>query len=246
MSRILMALRMVFKAFIQRDEYARFWMAERLTLSIYPTYKFTDWGRIFLRDEAFIQYYKRFEGDYRYRSYDRKYMLNELLKLAVLVEGDTAECGVFEGASSYLICRRIAGTGKQHHAFDSFEGLSTPEAVDGTHWTSGDLAVAEQKARQNLQEFDFVQYYKGWIPERFPDVADRKFCLLHIDVDLYQPTLDTLAFFYERMTPGGIILCDDYGFLTCPGAQAAMDEFFSARPEPLLSLPTGQGMVVKQ
>jgi hypothetical protein len=67
-----------------------------------------------------------------------------------------------------------------------------------------------------------------------------------LDVDLYQPTLDSLTFFYEKMTQGGIILCDDYGFTTCPGAKKAMDSFLSDKPEEVVSLPTGQGFVVRK
>jgi hypothetical protein len=69
----------------------------------------------------------------------------------------------------------------------------------------------------------FVEVYKGWIPERFAVVAGRSFCFAHIDVDLYRPTLDSMAFFYPRMAPGGIILLDDYGFSTCPGVTEAVD-----------------------
>ena len=73
-----------------------------------------------------------------------------------------------------------------------------------------------------------------------------KFCFVHLDVDLYQPTLDSLTFFYEKMIQGGIILCDDYGFTTCPGAKKAMDSFFSDTHEEVVSLPTGQGFVVRK
>jgi hypothetical protein len=89
-----------------------------------------------------------------------------------------------------------------------------------------------------------VVFHPGWIPERFTDVAERRFCFLHLDVDLLQPTHDALEFFYPRMVPGGVILCDDYGFETCPGARLAVDGFFASRPEPVVHLPTGQGLVI--
>jgi O-methyltransferase len=71
-----------------------------------------------------------------------------------------------------------------------------------------------------------------------------RFSFVHLDVDLYQPTMDSLEFFYGKMSPGNIILCDDYGFVTCPGAKKAMDSFFADKPEEIVSLPTGQGFVV--
>jgi hypothetical protein len=61
---------------------------------------------------------------------------------------------------------------------------------------------------------------------------------------LYQPTLDSVVFFYPRMNRGGLMLFDDYGFATCPGARRAIDEFFTDKPEPIIDLPTGQAFVL--
>jgi len=244
--KILTRLWMSFRAVITGDEYSRFRVAEKISSIIYPRYKFSEFGRVFLLDDDFIRYYESFVGTENYHSLDRKYTLDQLMKLAVPLEGDTAECGVYKGASSFLICRRIAGLKKKHHIFDSFEGLSTPMDEDGSYWKKGDLASSEDIVREHLKEFNFVVYHKGWMPERFHEVSDVKFCLVHLDVDLFQPTLDSLRFFYERITPGGIIVCDDYGFITCPGARKAMDLFFFDKPEEVISLPTGQGFVVRK
>ncbi len=130
--------------------------------------------------------------------------------------------------------------------FDSFEGISAPLIEDGNYWEKGNLACSESVIRENLKEFDFVVYHKGCIPTKFQEVSDVKFCFVHLDVDLYQPTLDSLTFFYEKMIQGGIILCDDYGFTTCPGAKKAMDSFFSDKHEEVVSLPTRQGFVVRK
>ena len=137
------------------------------------------------------------------------------------------------------------GPKKTHHIFDSFEGLSTLKANDGGFWAEGDLAVGEAIVRRNLHEFDFVQYYKGWIPDRFADVADRQFSVVHIDVDLHQPTLDSITFFYPRMVPGGLIVCDDYGSITCPGATKAIDDFMADKPEKIIQLTTAQSLIIK-
>jgi hypothetical protein len=42
-----------------------------------------------------------------------------------------------------------------------------------------------------------------------------------------------------------MMVCDDYGFDSCPGARRAMDDFFAERPECIIHLPTGQGLVLK-
>ncbi|MBN1430147.1 MAG: class I SAM-dependent methyltransferase [Anaerolineae bacterium] len=230
---------------LQNDEYSRYLLAEAVSRRIYPKYKFSDCFNLYMEDTAFIQLYERFMGKKNTYTLDRKYILDQMMQLVLGVEGDTAECGAFQGASSYFMCRRIAGTGKKHHVFDSFEGLSKPQSEDGTYWQSGNLASAEAVIRDNLREFDFVVYHSGWIPEKFHEVAASRFSFVHIDVDLYQPTLESMSFFYERLSPGGIILCDDYGSTVCPGAKLAVDSFMSDKPEKVVMLPSEQAFVIK-
>jgi hypothetical protein len=178
----------------------------------------------------------------------RRWAVHQLLRLTGAVRGDTAECGVYQGAGSYLMAaaNRCLGGNRLHHAFDSFSGLSAPSALDGNYWTAGDLSAPLEAARANLAEFeDAVKFYQGWIPERFHDVAECRFRFVHIDVDLYEPTRDSLAFFYPRVEDGGIIVCDDYWFTTCPGATRAVDEFLANKPEKMLPLAQGGGFLVK-
>jgi hypothetical protein len=183
---------------------------------------------------------------------DRCYTLFKIAKAAASLEGDIAECGCRAGKSTRFI---LAGTGieadKTIHVFDSFEGLSNPTKQDkltdgNTVWKQGALASSEDQFRNNVQTYEhMVSIHKGWIPERFEDIKNKTFSLVHLDVDLYEPTLDALKFFYERMTPRGIIICDDYGSASCPGAKKALNEFFADKPELILELPTVQALVVK-
>lgn len=177
----------------------------------------------------------------------RKWMLWQLMRLAYAVEGDTAECGVFQGASSWLICAANRGRERSHHLFDSFEGLSAPGPEDGNYWKSGALGAGEDIVRANLEPFEgsFV-IHKGWIPERFHEVEDRTFAFVHVDVDLHQPTLDSLKFFYPKLAPGGMFLCDDYGFTTCPGATEAIDSFLVDKQEKMIALDAGGGFFIKE
>jgi hypothetical protein len=48
------------------------------------------------------------------------------------------------------------------------------------------------------------------------------------------------------MVPGGIIVMDDYGFTNCPGAYRAAHEFMATRPESIIHLPTGQGVIIRR
>jgi O-methyltransferase len=242
--KVIAATKLIWKA-LRGQEDAKFFLAERVSNIIYPRYKFAEFGRLYLYDQSFLELYERLVGTGNYHSLDRKYVLDQLVQQIYPIQGDSAECGVYEGASSYLMCRRLVGSGKCHHVFDSFVGLSVPCKEDGPYWQQGALAAAEAVVRRNLSEFDFVRYHPGWIPDRFHEVTDLKFSFVHIDVDLYQPTLDSARFFYERLNPGGIMLCDDYGFTTCPGAKQAMDSFLGDKPEKIVHLPTGQGFIVK-
>jgi hypothetical protein len=187
---------------------------------------------------------------------DRKFAAWSMALSTLGIDGDTAECGVLDGATSYLICSAAKSRNVQkiHHAFDSWEGLSDTSVEDQSenkynvfYWKKGDLSVLQEDAMRNLAAFDSIKYYKGWIPDRFNEVKIKKFSFVHIDVDIYQPTKDSLEFFYTRMNPGGVILCDDYGYHTCPGAQKAFDDFMSDKIEgPVIHIPTGQGFIVKR
>lgn len=164
------------------------------------------------------------------------------------VPGDTAECGVRFGKGTFFLLKALNDPARPHRLFDSFAGLSEGGAMDRPiasidPWTQGDLSVPEHQARAKLAGFPNCSFYKGWIPERFDEVAERRFALVHIDVDLYEPTRDALAFFHARMNPGGLIICDDYGFASCPGAKAAFDEYFLERPEYVVPIPSGQCLV---
>lgn len=231
---------------LRRDERAGFHMVTRLARRLVPDYRFT-WPELaWFRDARVTRVLARFNESEGFNAH-RRFALQQLLRLTAGVPGDTAECGVFRGCGSYIILQssQRASVPRVHHIFDSFEGLSAPSSRDGAFWAASDLSVGETTVRENLREFSAVQLHKGWIPERFGDVADRTFSFVHVDVDLYQPTRDSLEFFYDRLNPGAVLVCDDYGFLTCPGATSAVDAFLESRPEKMVFLPGGGGFIVK-
>jgi hypothetical protein len=240
-------LRITAKWIVTGKKDLKYYAMARLGNMFNSTFHFTEYGQVWRDDTAFERYYDDLVGD-EYHSIDRKYTVNQFLQLTKNLNGDTVECGVYKGATSYLICEFIQQDvqSKEHHIFDSFEGLNKPGKEDGEYWNEGNLATSENFCRKNLSKFGFVKYYKGWIPDRFTEVKELKFSFVHIDVDLYQPTLDSIAFFYERLNKGGIMICDDYGFITCPGAKKAMDDFFIDKPETVIMLTTGQSFMIKQ
>lgn len=213
---------------------------------LFPKYRF-QWPQMdWWDDPDFNGYLERF-GEMGWLNTDRRWTLSQLLRLTADVPGDTAECGVFKGASSYLICSANSRSARErwHFVFDSFEGLSSPTEADGEFWQAGDLTVSEGLVAGNLSEFPNVSLHKGWIPDRFTDVEDRRFSFVHVDVDIMEPTRDSVAFFYPRLNDGGILLCDDYACTTCPGATASIDEYLRDKPEKMLALTAGGGFLVK-
>ena len=225
----------------------RYAWGERLFNLFVPDAKIAEFGRSFYRDVEFLRDYERFDRE-NYRSLDRKFALKELLKLTLALPGDAAECGVFRGASAFIIAKSLIASesGKRLHLFDSFTGLSAPSTEDGDYWQAGVLACSRAQVEANLAPVAAaLSFHPGWIPEGFDAAAAHRFAFVHLDVDLYQPTRDALQFFYPRLVPGGVLVCDDYGFDTCPGARRAMDDFFIDKPEPVIHLPTGQGFVLR-
>ena len=101
------------------------------------------------------------------------------------------------------------------------------------------------EVKRVLARFPNVAYHPGWIPERFSAVTDKTFSFVHIDVDIYQPTKDSIEFFYPRLATGGILMCDDYGFSNCPGATQAIDDFLRDKPEKAIALTDGGGFIIK-
>jgi O-methyltransferase len=246
---VTMALARAFYKFLKKrkSHMKRFLLLTEVGKNLVPEYRYSwpymDW----YNDEAFNRYLKQFDELGHFNT-DRRHMVYQLMRLIEGVSGDTVECGSLEGAGSYLIHLMNERSGKHvrwHHIFDSFEGLSAPEDGDGSHWEKGDLSVSMQEVGSNMGAFDRYSLHKGWIPERFPDVEDKQFAFVHIDVDLFQPTFDTIEFFYPRLNPGGIILCDDYGSSLCPGATRAIDEYLADKPEKMLYMTCGSGFLIK-
>jgi hypothetical protein len=183
---------------------------------------------------------------------DRCYMLHRFVQHALHLEGDLAECGVYRGGTAYLIARLIdeGGAAKRRlHLFDTFAGMPRSAAADpGRYHREGDFGdTSLEDVRAFLDGFAFVDFHPGVIPRTFEGLGDLRFALVHLDVDLYQSTRDCCRYFYERMTPGGVMLFDNYGYPHyAPAEKKAVDEFFADRAENPISLGTTQCLVIKQ
>ena len=184
----------------------------------------------------------------------RHYTLYYLLRQVDVQKGNVAECGCLRGLSAYQTASYLKEKNfkNKFYLFDSFEGLSEFDQADlaGTTIKNVDekrkhFACPMEETQSNLKEFEFIVYKKGWIPQRFPEVAQEKFIFVHIDVDLYRPIKDSLEFFYPRVVAGGVIAFDDYGCSAFPGAKQAVDEFMRGKNDFFLALPSGHAFILK-
>lgn len=218
--------------------------------SLFGDFPIGDDYKLWLEDKDFRYKFKELSPVSPY-SEERKWTLRELARYVHSIPGCMAECGCYQGASAYFMAKENPDV--PLHLFDSFEGLSQPENIDiptrknDRAWEEGNMSASEETAHETLKEFSNIYFYKGWIPEKFHEVKDQHFKLVHIDVDLYQPTKDCLSFFYPRMAKNGVIIMDDNGFTTCPGALKATQHYFSKnniKNYPIM-LTTGQGIIIK-
>ena len=212
-----------------------------------------------LYEEALISSEMSYTDNFYKRS--RHYTLQQLLShvLRSGLTGDVAECGCWKGHSSFIICSLLKKNNfsNNYYIFDSFEG-GLSEKIDKDSNTRKKLSKrqihnekncfssTELGVRNLLKDFDFYKIYKGWIPEKFYNVENCEFIFIHIDVDLYQPTTESLNFFYDRLKKGGVIVIDDYGYTQFPGCKTAVDEFLETKQVSFfLSNLTGGCFIIK-
>ncbi len=158
-----------------------------------------------------------------------------------------AECGVYKGSTLLgmaHILRRLGRPDWSLVGFDSFEGFPEPAAQDalpdGTFHPRAlkgvfsDASCEGLSARVSALGFrDRISIVRGYFEQTLHNWSDRKFAIAHIDCYLYQSYRTCLDFFYERMIRGGFMIFDEYvvSAQIYPGAQKAVDEFFSRKPE---------------
>ncbi len=161
------------------------------------------------------------------------------------LDGDMAEVGVYQGGSAKLIGE--AKGNKTLHLFDTFTGLPSLSDVDMhfgiNFWKENDFNnTSQDKVTKYLSKYNDIKIYPGKFPDTSEPVTNSKFSFVHLDVDLYQSTLDSLIFFYPRLIQGGIIITHDYH---SSGVNKAFKEYFESKQIPIIELTGSQCMIVK-
>ncbi|MGE0816675.1 MAG: TylF/MycF/NovP-related O-methyltransferase [Vicinamibacterales bacterium] len=171
---------------------------------------------------------------------DEAYMIRAAVLATGRLPGAIAEVGVFRGGTA-----RVIGEAKGPrplHLFDTFQGLPAPAEVD-QGFAEGEYACGLDAVRAFLGGIPDVHFHQGLFPATGEAVRDLTFSFVHLDVDLYQSTRDALAFFYPRMSVGGMLISHDY--VEFPAVRQAFDDYFGASAQPVLELTGNQCLVVK-
>ena len=203
------------------------------------------------RNEANDNFYKQL----------RYYSLHQIIRHVVSnkIPGDIAECGVWKGHSAFIIASIFASSNqpKEFHIFDSFEGglsakvpedkaVVRPLSEAQVELEKKQFSSTEAQVQDCLKSFPFIHLHSGWIPQRFSAVENKQFCFVHIDVDLFEPTRDSLNFFWPKLVPGGAIVVDDYSLSQFPGCKAAVDKFLSQTTVHMFyEVPLGACFIIK-
>lgn len=178
---------------------------------------------------------------------DRCYVLYTLLKQSLNIPGDVWECGVYKGGTAAMMAALIKRLkpNKRLYLFDTFAGMPETDGAKDLH-KKGDFSdVSVESVVQYVGHPEICVVRQGFIPDTFAGLEAAKLAFAHIDVDIYQSIIDSLEFIWPRLSLGGVIVFDDYGFPSCPGARAAVDAFFAKELCIPLCLPTGQAIVFK-
>jgi O-methyltransferase len=178
------------------------------------------------------------------------------------IPGDVVECGVWRGGSMQAAARTLLAvndTSRDLHLFDTFDGMPAPSERDvrrSDERTAEELLAEEARERSlvwavaSLEDVregfaqiaypsERIHFVKGRVEDTIPEHAPDRISILRLDTDWYESTRHELEHLYPRLSPGGVLLLDDYGYWE--GAREAVDEFLEETGERLLLVRMASG-----
>jgi O-methyltransferase len=172
--------------------------------------------------------------------------------------GDYVECGVYRGDMSWMVTETtdLGAAGKKLYLYDTFSGFDPkyssvadfPDSPNFFHMANasyGDPTI-EAHVRERFASKPFVIVTKGTVPDVLLQIAPDQVALLHLDLNSPAAEVGALEFLFDRVTAGGIIVFDDYGWTLFHKQRHAANSFMRTRGAQVLELPTGQGIVIKR
>jgi O-methyltransferase len=162
------------------------------------------------------------------------------------VTGAVAEVGVADGMTASLLCDAFPAS--EIFLFDTMSGYFADDIVAEQARTSMNVGEYPRKLEKSalvehmVRAADRTHFYEGAFPSSIgSEVTQQNFCFVHLDVDLYKPTLSALKFFFPLMCDGSMIVVHDYN--AWPGARAAVDEFLLQTNQSAVPMPDKSGSV---
>lgn len=166
------------------------------------------------------------------------------------LSGSIAECGVFYGETAMFMNKYWSN--RTLHLFDTFEGFEEEDiayesdafcAFKNGQFIKNPFKVDKPEiqieiVKNRMSYPENLKIHKGYFPNSTDGVEDR-FCFVNLDMDLYQPQLEGLRFFWNRMVNGGAILLHDYFHPELPGVQVAVEDFEKELNRNLPKIPIG-------
>lgn len=171
---------------------------------------------------------------------------------AMHLEGDFVECGVNTGIFSLAICDHLKfeKSERKMYLFDTFSGA--PESM--MRDTEKQKRVEENNlyypdcyelAQKNFASYPNVQLVRGRVPESLSTVQIEKVAYLSIDMNIAEPERAAIEHFWPKLSSGAIVVLDDYGWRGFEEQHRTMDEFAVRHQVKIVTLPTGQGILIK-
>ncbi len=140
---------------------------------------------------------------------------------------------------------------RRFYLLDTFAAIPEDQFLDeeirrGSRESYADYAVdCYEQAVENFRDFPNAIIIRGAVPDTLEQVEAERVCFLHIDMNIVVPEILAARFFWDKLVPGAFMLLDDYGWLGHALQKDAFDEFASERGVEILTLPTGQGLIMK-
>lgn len=182
----------------------------------------------------------------RYRCFDLWSLVGQSRK----AEGSLIEVGVWRGGTGALIARRasLAGINAPVYLCDTFTGVVKASHRD-TVYRGGEHADTTRQTVEALLDtlgISNVKILEGIFPEQTAHmIREDRFRFCHIDVDVYQSAKDILDWIWHRMSIGGIIVYDDYGFQQCSGITKHVEEQVHDPDRVILHNLNGHAVIIK-
>ena len=169
---------------------------------------------------------------------------------AAALDGDFVECGVNSGGNARMIIEYL-NSRLFHRIFfllDTFSGfvpdlLSQREVETVVKRYNYPDCLA--KVEQTFSEFPFVRIIPGAVPGTLESLTTKQVAFLSIDMNCVAPEIAAANYFWPLLSPGAVVVLDDYGFSSHIQQKLAFDQFAKEKGVDILSLPTGQGIFFK-